>query len=795
MIDPGVTFQPGAGGPWPTMFESDTMVLYGDGGIILRPREKMEGFNACFQFAAGHSRSFRVEWRTEYNNNVVTIDTVLLDCQVQQLACDTVAVQSVTIPQQPDGTCSYDFTLKNLHEPAGELNGLRLVVMTPGAEFVPGFASGPWDIFEETASTITFGASTNALSPGAELDGFRVTVLSPTGTQGNIVLRWISSFNGQIFCEDDVVLNCAPTFKPRKDTLLLRKQQDCSYDIGFINKHVPRSTLNGFRLSVVTPGASFASVTAPAGWTTVSQTGLNVQFSKSGTALATADSVKGFLVTFKASSSGVVRFVWTTTNGTNVATRDTVQIQCTPPPPVVCDSLLVAGLAACRYDFGFVNKHQPTSEVNEFHIRLQNPGATISEAEAPTGWVIDTRTSTDIVFKNTVGSIASGAGLSGFLLTLTPSDVGNTIVFEYCTALDGAVNCCEFSSVECVPPQERCDSLAIAPSPDYCSYSFSLTNQAVPATDIDAWRLRLDDPGAILWTAEAPAGWTLDTLDEQQLRFVKDAGVLSPGETATGFLLSFIPSGSSGIIPFTWTTERSDQDRCSDTASVTCEVKIVSCDVIDVVTSTERPCCFDFSVQNTHLPRGLINGFNVQILTPGVTLWASTIVDPDGWTHINNSTRVGWRRTDGAILPGETLAGFAVCYDNSAIDNADFQILTQTVENGLIICEDTLTIKCDRALSVELLPGSAPGSYRLHQNFPNPFNPTTTIMFDLPERSDVTLSLYDTHGRLVLDLGSGEYEAGSWQITLDASALTSGTYHYQIRTPEFSATRSLILLK
>jgi hypothetical protein len=795
ILTPDVRFQPGVGGPWPVKAQSDTSVLFGDQALDLVSGEAVDGFHVCFHFRPGLPREVLLEWTSEYNGVIVTRDTISLNCEVPTRRCDSVAVASVTIPGQPEGSCCYEFSITNVHEPAGELNGFRLVVQNPGA-MITGLPSGPWDIVEQSSTSISFEGLHSPLNPGEELRGFRICVTTPQGAPGDLTIRWISSFNGQIVCESDIIVNCVPVFTPRRDTLLVIPRQDCSYNIGFINTHVPKSTLSGFRLSVITPGASIQTVSAPTGWAISTQSALNVHFNKSGAALASGDSAKGFLVTFKPSSSGLVRFTGSTFNGTTLVTRDTARVQCTPPPPVICDSLLVTKRGpSCEYDFGFVNKHQPASGINEFHLRLQSPGATISDAVVPAGWEIQSRTPTVIVFRDTTGVIATGQQQTGFLLTLTPSDVGNTVIFEYCTALDGSLNCCDFATVECTQEQETCDSLEITASSDYCSYEVSLRNVRIPSSGLDAWRLTLNNPDAVLQSAEAPSGWTLDTLDDRMLRFVKNEGELAYGETASGFVIRFVPSRNSSQIPFTWCTELTGQDRCCDTASVACEVKIVQCDVVDVLTSTERPCCFDFSVQNTHLPRGIINGFNVQILTPGVTLFTSTIQSPDGWTQISNSTRVGWRRTDGAILPGETLEGFSVCYDNSATGNADFEILTQTVENGLIICEDTLTIKCDRTLAVELLPGSRPGSFRLHQNFPNPFNPVTTIMFDLPQRSDVILSLFDTHGRLVMDLASGEYEAGSWQITLDASALTSGTYHYQLRTPDYSETRSLILLK
>ncbi|MBE0644454.1 MAG: T9SS type A sorting domain-containing protein [Bacteroidetes bacterium] len=791
---PGVKFEGGAGGPWPTAVETDSVIEFGEQGVILHANEAIEGFVICMGFPPGQARTCEIEWTLALDGTVAAQGTSTLECIVVSKVCDSLSLKSISIPNQPDGSCCYELTLTNKHLPVGGTNGLRLVLQTPGAFFV-GAPTGPWAVIESTPTSVAYSTNT-PINSGASVTGFRFCIISPPVSQIQLDFRYSTSLNGAPLCESTVSASCRPVYIPRSDTATVRKLQDCSYDIGFINNHVPRSSVNGFRLSVFTPGASFESITAPTGWNITSETGLNVQFTKTGAPLANGDSAKGFLVTFKPTKTGTVRFVWTTFNGTAITSKDTLQVQCEPPPPSLCDSLLVTPLpASCTYDFGFFNKHQPKSSVNDFHIRLQNPGATIQDVAFPEGWIVESRTSTDVVFKDTAGVIAEGEQQTGFLLTLTPGDFGNAIVFEWCTSLDGSINCCEYDFVTCVTLKDRCDSLAVTPSEDYCSYNFSLTNLRVPNASLDAWTLRLDNPEAVLLAADAPAGWRVDTLDEQYLRFELNSGELGTGETIDGFVIHFVPSALTRHIPFTWCTEFGGQQRCCDTTSVACEVKIVQCDVIDVVTSVERACCFDFNVENVHLPRGLINGFNVQILTPGVSLFTSTISDPDGWTHISNSSRVGWRRTDGAIAPGETLGGFVVCYDNSGIGNADFEIVTQTVENGLILCEDTLTIKCDRTLTVELISGVRPDSYRLHQNYPNPFNPVTTITFDLPQRSELTLSLYDANGRLVMDLGSGSYDAGSWQITLDASALSSGTYHYQLRSGEFTAMRSLILLK
>ncbi|MEK7249829.1 MAG: T9SS type A sorting domain-containing protein, partial [Bacteroidota bacterium] len=88
-----------------------------------------------------------------------------------------------------------------------------------------------------------------------------------------------------------------------------------------------------------------------------------------------------------------------------------------------------------------------------------------------------------------------------------------------------------------------------------------------------------------------------------------------------------------------------------------------------------------------------------------------------------------------------------------------------------------------------------PSRFQLQQNFPNPFNPATTINFDLPEPSYVSLAIYDLLGRKVVELENGIREAGRYKIQFDASKLASGVYLYRIKAGNFVETRKLVLLK
>lgn len=94
-------------------------------------------------------------------------------------------------------------------------------------------------------------------------------------------------------------------------------------------------------------------------------------------------------------------------------------------------------------------------------------------------------------------------------------------------------------------------------------------------------------------------------------------------------------------------------------------------------------------------------------------------------------------------------------------------------------------------------PGSAGAveDFGLAQNFPNPFNPETSISFSLPVASNVSLRVFNLVGQEVATLVSGQTAAGTHTVNFDGSNLTSGMYIYRLEAGEFSATRKMVLMK
>jgi len=88
-----------------------------------------------------------------------------------------------------------------------------------------------------------------------------------------------------------------------------------------------------------------------------------------------------------------------------------------------------------------------------------------------------------------------------------------------------------------------------------------------------------------------------------------------------------------------------------------------------------------------------------------------------------------------------------------------------------------------------------PKSFSLAQNYPNPFNPSTIIKYQVSKESFVTIKVYDVLGRELNQLVNEQKPVGSYEISFNASSLTSGIYFYRITAGNFSSVKKMILLK
>ena len=124
-------------------------------------------------------------------------------------------------------------------------------------------------------------------------------------------------------------------------------------------------------------------------------------------------------------------------------------------------------------------------------------------------------------------------------------------------------------------------------------------------------------------------------------------------------------------------------------------------------------------------------------------------------------------------LPGS----FTYCYNNVYVVGGNTAKINQGGVTSLI--DDKL-----------ILDG-----FILAQNYPNPFNPSTIISFSIPSSGFTSLKIYDVLGNEVATLVNEEKPAGNYEVRLNASSLTSGTYFYKLSAGSFTEVKKMILVK
>ncbi len=107
---------------------------------------------------------------------------------------------------------------------------------------------------------------------------------------------------------------------------------------------------------------------------------------------------------------------------------------------------------------------------------------------------------------------------------------------------------------------------------------------------------------------------------------------------------------------------------------------------------------------------------------------------------------------------------------------------------------DYATIKYTQSI---FRPGNdaVPSEFILHQNYPNPFNPSTQIKYDLPLDANVKITVFDMLGKEIAVLVNEHKAAGSYDVSFNATQLSSGMYFYRIETGSFTETKKMLLVK
>jgi len=151
--------------------------------------------------------------------------------------------------------------------------------------------------------------------------------------------------------------------------------------------------------------------------------------------------------------------------------------------------------------------------------------------------------------------------------------------------------------------------------------------------------------------------------------------------------------------------------------------------------------------------------------------------------------------TDGDAIDSEV----GVCYCGSAYPaDCAGECGGDAMEDGCGTCDDNSSNDC--VLSISQIGLNLPIEFSISQNIPNPFNPVTSITFDVAEMDEVSLIVYDLTGKEVATLVSGTYTPGTYNVEWNAvnnagDDIVSGMYIYRYISSEKAITRKMLYLK
>jgi len=159
------------------------------------------------------------------------------------------------------------------------------------------------------------------------------------------------------------------------------------------------------------------------------------------------------------------------------------------------------------------------------------------------------------------------------------------------------------------------------------------------------------------------------------------------------------------------------------------------------------------------------------------------------WTMLEESGIAGYNvyrdglRLNHNIIAAANVDATQYFYMDVAVDNATYT-LTEIEGSGQEVSLATVEFNAN-----------VPSGYELAQNFPNPFNPTTSINFTLAETGNVNLTVYNLVGEPVANLVNDNLDAGTHSVEFNASDLPSGIYFYTLNAGDVHMTRKMSLLK
>ena len=225
----------------------------------------------------------------------------------------------------------------------------------------------------------------------------------------------------------------------------------------------------------------------------------------------------------------------------------------------------------------------------------------------------------------------------------------------------------------------------------------------------------------------------------------------------------------------------------------------------------------------TELYSGDVTG---RTLTRGLYKWSTGVLVSAGGVTLSGSASDVWifqvaqnlTVANGAII---TLSGGAQASNVFWQVAGQVTLGTTAAMKGILLCQTAIAMSTGASLNGRALAqtavtldgnavttpaaatavanGLAPREFALFQSYPNPFNPSTRIQYDLAKAGQVSLKVYNVLGNAVVTLVNAHQEAGSYTVPFNSNegglTLSSGVYFYRLEAGSFVSTKKLILMK
>jgi hypothetical protein len=163
---------------------------------------------------------------------------------------------------------------------------------------------------------------------------------------------------------------------------------------------------------------------------------------------------------------------------------------------------------------------------------------------------------------------------------------------------------------------------------------------------------------------------------------------------------------------------------------------------------------------------------------------------------INGGKKIIWEETN--IAKNENNAGFLPSSNYDYVESRIYFAVEACGNEGIICKNELIKTRIFKLTdsTITTIPVNNfsyfPSDFK---NYPNPLNSSTTIEFDIPERANVKLVVYDILGREIETLIDKELEPGKYKVNFEAKDLPSGVYFYTLRAPKFTKTNKMIFIK